>query len=447
MKHNLISSSLCITIFFIRFLNAQNHIEHEQIVEDIIETKANRLMYNSVPQKAKHTMHPKMMHGMYGNYPMTREASGTSWVPTSSPQEGFHIMHNNWMLMFIGFSYFVTDVQRGKRGGEQLLNENMFMFMAQRDCDKYTFGFRSMFSLEPVTIGKCGYHLLLQTGETCDGKTPLIDRQHPHDLFMELAVVNTYQLTKDSSLFLYLGLPGEPALGPPVFIMRFSSEYIPEAPLGHHWIDSTHVTFGVITAGFIHKGLKLEASIFTGREPDQHRFDIEKPKLDSYSFRLSLNPTENLALQISYAFIKSPELLHPDININRSTFSAIYNKQINDTSNFQGAAIVGVNKEKPGNLLPAFLLEGTLELKRKHLFFSRFEWVKNDDLFIEPNPLADKAFNVQKLTVGYVYEFLLTKHSKWGIGGLLDFPIIPKPINVCYGNSISYMVFLQVRLI
>ena len=392
------------------------------------------------------TIHDRHMHGMYGNYPMTREASGTSWVPDSSPAEGFHTMHKNWSSMIGGFSYFVVDHQSGPRGGKKMFNENMFMFMGQRDYAKNTLAFRTMFSLERITIGKCGYPLLFQTGETCDGRTPLIDRQHPHDLFMELALVGSHRFNDENSAFIYCGLPGEPALGPPIFMMRFASEYIPEAPLGHHWMDSTHISFGVITAGLVHKGLQCEVSCFTGREPDEKRFNIEKPKFDSYSFRASLNPTENIALQASYGHIKSPEQLHPDINVNRTTFSAIYNKSW-DCSNLQVAAIFGINDSIPGNKLPAFLLDATVEINQRHLLFSRFERVKNDDLFIEPDPLAHSIFIIKKITLGYVFEFLGTHHSKWGIGGLLDIPLISKKLEKYYGDTPSYMFFLQVKIV
>lgn len=386
------------------------------------------------------------MHGMYGRYPMTREASGTSWVPDSSPPMGFHKMYKNWMFMFGGYSYLVFDVQGGKRGGKKIFDENMIMFMGQRDFNKTTFGFRTMFSLEPVTIGKCGYPLLLQTGETCDGITPLVDRQHPHDLFMELAIVGSHEFKKDLSGFLYFGLPGEPAIAPPVFMMRFSSEYIPQAPLGHHWMDSTHVTFGVLTTGLIYKNLKFECSAFKGREPDEDLFDIEKPKLDSYSFRLSYNPTENFALQASYAFLKSPEKLHPEVNTRRYVLSGIYNKQF-DNSNVQTAAILGINNNKPGNLLPSFLLEATAEIRKKHMVFGRFETQNNDELFEEPSPFAEKIFNVNKLTLGYIYNFLFTRHLKWSIGGLIDFPFVPQKIKCSYGNTTSGMIFLQIRIV
>lgn len=403
--------------------------------------------------QAEHFQHLDMaemhvpMHGMYGRYPMNREASGTSWVPDSSPSEGFHLMHKQWMLMFSGFSYYVTDVQRGKKGDSQLFDENMFMFMAQKDFNKITLAFRTMFSAEPFTIGKCGYPLLLQTGETCNGKTPLINRQHPHDLFGELAIVGTYTPTATTSLFLYAGLPGEPALGPPTYFMRFSGEYIPETPLGHHWMDSTHISFGVLTAGLVHRNLKLEVSAFNGREPNQNRFDIEKPKIDSYSCRVSLNPTHHIALQVSYGFLKSPEQLHPHVSVKRLTCSAIYNRTFHEDSTIAVAAIVGVNKNRPGNTLPAFLLEATAELHKQHLPFARFEILNNDSLFVAPCPLVGQIFTVKKLTLGYVYEFLSAYHLKWGIGGLIDFSMVPHAIKNYYGKTTSFMGFLQVRLI
>lgn len=393
-----------------------------------------------------HPAYHESMHGMYGRYSMMREASGTSWVPDSSPEEGFHIITDHWLAMFRGYSYLVDDVQRGKRGGKKVIDENMFMFMAQKDWQQHTFALRTMFSLEPVTIGACGYPLLLQTGETCNGKTPLIDRQHPHDLFMELALVYSYAFNKDCSTFLYFGIPGEPALGPPVYIMRFSSEYIPETPIGHHWMDSTHIQFGVATIGLVYNNFKLDCSIFTGREPDQHRFDIERPRFDSYALRLSYNPTENWALQTSVGFLKSPEQLEPRVNTVRYATSILYNKNWMH-SNLQAAAIVGINQDKPGHALPAFLCEATGELWQRHLFFGRFEAVKKDNLFIKPCPLAHEAFNVSKLTLGYVFEFFAQKHIKWGLGGLIDFPHVPQTIKRFYSNTVSYMIFLQVRLI
>src|SRR5262249_14655324 len=145
-----------------------------------------------------------------------------------------------------------------------------------------TIGFRAMLSLEPATIGRTGYPLLLQTGETANGRTPLIDRQHPHDLFMELATSYSAPVGPGTG-FLYFGLPSEPALGPPTYMHRASGYDDPAAPITHHWLDSTHVTMGVATGGWTWRDVKVEGSIFTGREPDQHRWDIEEPRFDSYA--------------------------------------------------------------------------------------------------------------------------------------------------------------------
>ena len=182
-----------------------------------------------------------------------------------------------------------------------------------------------LMSLEPF-IGRRGYPLLLASGETADGTTPLIDRQHPHDLMMELAGTYSHSFSDDDSVF-YLGDPGEPALGPTAYMHRLSGEDDPAAPISHHWLDSTHVTFGVVTLGAIHDGWKLEASQFTGREPDQHRFNFDSPRFDSTALRVSFNPDENWSLQVSQGFLKSPEQLTPGINENRVTASATWFNQ------------------------------------------------------------------------------------------------------------------------
>src|SRR5205823_1974820 len=150
-------------------------------------------------------------------------------------------------------------------------------------------------SLDPLTIGGSGYPLLFQTGESWQGK-PLVDYQHPHDLFSELSVTYSHAINKNSNIFAYLGFPGEPALGPTAFMHRPSSFSNPDAPIGHHWQDATHITFGVGTLGFVYNDFKLDASIFTGREPDENRYDFDTPRFDSFSGRLTFNPCRELSM-------------------------------------------------------------------------------------------------------------------------------------------------------
>src|SRR5262249_8855710 len=147
------------------------------------------------------------------------------------------------------------------------------------------------------------YPLLLASGETADGRTHLVDRQHPHDLFMELSGSYAYPIGERGSVFVYVGLPGEPAVGPPAFMHRAPIMDSPEAPISHHWLDSTHIVFGVVTAGITSGAWKIDVSRFTGREPDANRFDIDRTRFDSTSARLSWNPLRRLSMQASWAHL------------------------------------------------------------------------------------------------------------------------------------------------
>jgi hypothetical protein len=385
------------------------------------------------------------MSGMYGPYAMSREASGTSWQPDAAAHEGIHLMQGKWMLMLHGFGDLVYDHQGGPRGDEKVFSDNMVMGMGQRKIGPGKLGLRAMLSAEPSTIGKDGYPLLLQTGETADGSTHLIDRQHPHDLFMELA--GSYSVSSGNrSLFLYGGLPGEPALGPPAFMHRFSGLNMPQAPITHHWLDSSHITFGVVTAGAVLDRVKVEASAFRGREPDQDRWDIESPKLDSHSFRLSVNPTSAWALQVSLGRIKSPEQLEPDVNQDRITASAIHDGSWSG-GHWETTLAWGQNRNQPGNRLDAFLAEAAVRVGETHNFFARAERVQKDELFLESDPRAGQIFSVGELTAGYRYDFWRGPHTEMGIGALGTLAIVPDDLRNDYGKGpTSVLVFAHFGL-
>jgi hypothetical protein len=262
-----------------------------------------------------------MMRGQLGAEAMMQDASGTAWQPASTPMQGFGWNAGGWTGMTSGYADLVHDAQTGLRGADKTFSESMVMTMVQHAEGQGLLTLRSMLSLDPA-MGPDGYPLLLQTGETANGVTPLIDRQHPHNLFMELAGVYAQPIAAHASAFLYVGYPGEPALGPVSFMDRASGMDDPAAPITHHWLDSTHVTFGVITAGVVHGPWKLEGSVFNGREPDQNRWGFQPLRLDSWSTRLSLNPARDLALQVSYGYLHSPEQLDPGQQQRRLTASA-----------------------------------------------------------------------------------------------------------------------------
>ena len=388
------------------------------------------------------------MKSAFGPYAMTRDASGTSWQPEATPMEGLMGKAGEWETMLHGFVYAVYDRQGGPRGDTKTFAESMVMVMGHRALGSGKLGLRAMLSLDP-TMGAAGYPLLFQTGETADGRKPLVDRQHPHDAFMELSASYSVPLGELGSVFGYVGLPGEPALGPPTFMHRFSGIRIPEAPLTHHWLDSTHITFGVVTLGTIRGPLKAEASWFNGREPDQHRWDIETRRFDSWAARLSYNPSPEWAFQASYGDLKSPEILEPDTRVKRTTLSASYH-----TNKFGGqwqtTAAWGRN-EKLGpdgtTRLPGWLLESTYVLRERHVLLGRLERLENNELFEEGSPLHGRAFRVSKLSLGYVYDFAKSGPVKWGVGALASAYRKPAELDPHYGSRPdSFMVFVQARL-
>jgi hypothetical protein len=416
------------------------------------EAYCQQMMQSMDKNDSMHGMHgayASSMQGFYGSYSMTRESSGTSWQPEITPMEGLHFMSEtdpNSYSMLHGFINLVYDHQGGPRGGNKIFSSSMLMWMGHKSVDENIFGLRAMVSADPL-MGKRGYPLLFQVGESADGKTELVDWQHPHDAFMELAATYSRIFSDQSSLFVYAALPGEPALGPAAFMHRYSGEEIPEAPLTHHKLDATHVSFGVITLGYIYHNIKLEGSLFNGREPDQFRWNIEKPRLNSRTIRLSYNPIPALAFQISTAHLKSPEQLSPNVNVNRTTASVMYDYAVNSSNHWQTTLAWGKNRYRPGNTLDGYLLESTLHLNKKNSVFGRLERLQVNDLFSEENPLHDTIFKINKLSIGYLHEIHQFDRTKLGIGGLISFYKYPADLKPFYGDfPLSYMLFIRMRL-
>jgi hypothetical protein len=342
-----------------------------------------------------------------------------------------------------GLLNLVADHQSGPRGDDKAFASGMLMGMARHPLGKGTVQFKAMLSPDPL-MGKSGYPLLLATGETANGRDRLIDRQHPHDFFMELSASVSQDIGRKSSIFVYAGLPGEPALGPPAFMHRFSGMEIVEAPISHHWLDSTHIAFGVITTGVTWQGFKLDASAFRGREPDEHRWNIEGPSLDSYSARVQYNPSRDWSLQASLGHLHSPEELEPDVNTWRSTASVSYNRPRANGA-WQTTFAWGRNDRTDQDAQDAFLLESTVRAGR-HTVFGRAEHVAKDELF-EENPLAHEIFNVSRLSVGYLIDVIPARHLAGGIGGLVSFIGVPDTLSPDYGgHPMSFMIFARMQI-
>ena len=387
------------------------------------------------------------MTGAFGTYPMARESSGTAWQPDASEHSGFMKSTGDWTLMGHGVLNLVYDHQSGRRGDNKLFAPGMLMGMARRPIGNGTLQLKAMVSPDPL-MGKSGYPLLLASGETADGETRLIDRQHPHDFFIELSASLSQNIGPHSSVFLYGGLPGEPGFGPPAFMHREAIMDSPEAPISHHWLDSTHISFGVLTAGVVLDRVKLEVSRFNGREPDQRRWNIETGALDSTAIRLSWNPTDNLSLQGSWGHFEDPEQLEPGVDQKRWSASALYARDIAPDWKFAGTLAWGRKTiDHHGDALKddAYVTEAALK-HRQWTIFGRGEMTENRELLdaVEHGP----AFKVGKVSLGAVRDFRIAEHLSFGVGGLFAVNFIPGGLEPLYGGKhpIGTMGFLRLKV-
>lgn len=390
----------------------------------------------------EHGGHQMNMTGALGSYPMERESSGTAWQPDSSEHIGLHIVSGGWSLMAHGIVNLVYDHQSGPRGGDKAFASGMLMGMAQRSLGNGTVQFKAMVSPDPL-MGARGYPLLLASGETANGRDRLIDRQHPHDFFMELSASVSQNIGSKSSVFLYAGLPGEPAFGPPAFMHRQSIMDSPEAPISHHWLDSTHISFGVVTAGIALDRLKLEVSRFNGREPDQRRWDIETGALDSTAIRLSWNPTRTLALQGSWGHFIEPEQLEPGTNQKRWSVSALWANKV--APGWRAAVTVAWGRKTThGHDDDAFVAEASLK-RAGWTFFGRGESTENRELV---QGRDEPAYHVGKISAGTVRDFRIADHVSIGAGGLFSANFVPHALAPLYGgeNSVGAMAFVRLKL-
>lgn len=394
--------------------------------------------------------------------PMTRVGSGTSWLPDLAPMYASMFRAGRWNLMLHGVAYVQYDQQGSDRGDSQLGSINWGMLGASRALGAGRMELRAMLSLEPWTVSARGYPLLLQSGEAYRGR-PLHDRQHPHDLFMELAAVYERPLSKAVALQLYVAPVGEPAVGPVAFPHRPSAADDPFAPLGHHWQDATHISFGVVTAGIFTRHVKVEGSIFNGREPDENRtdFDYGGRRLDSYAGRITVNPSPAWSVSGSYAYLASPEQLHPEQSVRRITGSVLHERMIGHSGRWSSAVIYGGNEHAGATLSNSVLAETSIELDDRNTLFGRAEYVEKsaEELVVEaalhsdlglPGAGADESdtrFRIGSIALGYVREIAKLAGGTMGLGARGSVAFLPEALRGAYGTRTpaGFAVYLRFR--
>lgn len=378
--------------------------------------------------------------------PMERMGSGTTWIPDAVPLPARHVMAGSWLIMLHGFAFVQYDKQGGPRGDDQFGSLNWAMLMASRELLGGRFQARTMLSLDPATVSNRGYPLLLQSGETYGGQ-PLHDRQHPHDFWMELAAMYERALSPSIGVTAYVAPAGEPALGPVAFMHRPSAMDNPIAPLGHHWQDATHISYGVLTAGVLGHHWKLEGSIFNGREPDEERWGFDPIRLDSYSGRFAAHLDSNWTMSIGYGYLKEPEALHPGESVHRTTASVLHGRRIGHDGQLATALIWGANRTA-GTTTHAALVEAEAVLDRRNTVYARLELAQKtaEDLAIGSFP-PETAFNVGAISAGYIREIVRGSATTLGIGAHATVNTVPSSLESTYGSRtpVGGMVFIRLR--
>ena len=416
-------------------------VEHE-------ETPTEPLTMNETDGMGRHTMQ-MLVKSLIKNI-LHHSLSGTSVEPNSTPAHMLMTVKGNWRLMVHGVIWLNELQQSGPRGADKFFSTNWFMPMAQRNVGPGQLTVRTMLSLEPATITTRRYPELFEQGETAYGK-PIVDGQHPHDFLMELAALYDLKIGENALLSFYAAPVGDPAMGPTAYPHRISGSENPSAPLGHHLEDSTHISNDVITAGFTYKKLRLEASGFHGRGPDEHRWDIDSGNIDSWSVRFTVNPAQHWSMQYSLGHLTSPDALYPAEDVRRMTASVMYNRPL-ARGNWATTLIWGRNQALGHRqIFNGYLAESTLRFGRQSVW-SRIENAdRTNELLLGENPLPPDfeehfAARVQAYSFGYDHEIGNTPHLSIALGGQLTFYGKPSFLDPIYGNHpLGGLVFLRLR--
>jgi hypothetical protein len=365
-----------------------------------------------------------------------------------TPRDPMGMAMPGWHVVALGIARLSYNRQGGPSGDSEIESSNWNMVHAQREVGPGRLSLMMMNSLEPATLSKRGSPQLFQSGESFRGE-PLVDRQHPHDFFMNLSATYRLGLGPESAAWLQVAPVGEPVVGPTAFMHRASAGENPASPLGHHWQDSTHIAFNVITAGAGWRWLAVEGSAFHGSEPDDRRWDIEGGAIDSAAGRVRLFLGGGWSAQISHAFLREPEELEPG-DTHRTTASLSYGAE--GDRPLAAKVLWGRNDETHGTS-DAVLLEAAWQATRLDHFYVRAEMVEKDLELLRTKAISEEEGErleelvwIRAITVGSVRGFELLRGWKTGLGADLTAYGVPGSLESVYGDSpLSTHLFFRVR--
>ncbi len=366
--------------------------------------------------------------------------SGTAVNPAAWPMPMLMKPIGAWNAMFMADAFLNDTQQSGPRGGDKLYSPNWLMADAERRIGKLgAFEFQLMLSLEPATITERRYPLLFQTGETAFGQ-PIVDGQHPHNFIMSLGFQYALSLSENTTLEIYFAPVGDPALGPIAYPHRASAMELPQAPISHHWEDSTHISDEVVTAGIAYRNLKLEASGFHGAEPGENRWIVQAGPIDSWSTRLWYFPSKNWAAQVSAGHLTHPEALEPG-DQTRVTSSLEYSKPMTSGS-WSSSVIWGRDHSTyTKRNTNAYTAESVIPIHRNNFITGRMELVDKDDLFADQPAIEafldtfhGSTFRIGAYTIGYTRDIDISRQIETGIGANVETYSLPAALKPYYGE-------------
>jgi len=355
--------------------------------------------------------------------------------------------------VFVGYNY----QQRKFADFQSWESQNWFMVSGTRDDNVGQLTLNAMISLEPLTVGQFvwvgdtrvypgGSPQLFQTGESYQ-QIPLSNVQHPHDLFMSLGA--SYRLFEGSASYtIAVSVVGAPALGPTPFMHRESARDNPQAPLTHHWLDSTHVSYGVVTGGADVGDFTIEASGFRGEEPDENRYNIEAPAIDSYSGRLGWHRGAWQA-QVSAGHLHQPEWFEP-YDETRITASVEYQGAV-ATRPLAATLAWGENRDAvvTNGVSDNFLFEWDLGLARHWTTYGRAEIVEKEILGLGYHPFGFQHphvySHIDALALGAVRDLAEGMFGRIGVGGDVTLYHMSPDLLPYWEGSHSYHAFLRWR--
>lgn len=382
--------------------------------------------------------------------PMNRNGSGTAWNPDKAPMYSYNMYTHKWLFMAHGDMFIRYNNQdaliAGPLNTEQIDVTNRLALTGQRQSGlDGLLHFNAAFSSDILFSNGNGLAQLYQNADNWNG-TKMGNRQLPNNIFSELSVSYAWSFADKGDLFLYGGYPAEPALGPVSYWKRPSGSFVSTPSLGSQWTDGTNISYGVATLGLREGKFKIEGSSFTGRQPDKKNYDFNLPYFNSWSARLSFNPTSRWALQVSRAEITSPDVQNPKTNLIRTTASATYVYPIDPRQYFSYSLIWGMNET--GKLQSnAAIAEATLRLKRRTAY-SRAEWVQKTAAGLNLNPIAFnpyQIYNVSAITIGGSYDLLYVKYFTIAAGAQATGHLTDNALNNTFGQyPISGQVYLHI---